>query len=83
MLEQSMGARFLLPMATSLAFGVVFATVISLFLVPCGYMVLEDIKRLFRRSDDTDDSPEETAPPRLRGLEPVDDGPIAAGARMR
>jgi len=46
--EQSMGARFLIPMAASLAFGVLFATVISLFLVPCSYLILEDLQRLVR-----------------------------------
>lgn len=43
-LETSVQARFLVPMAVSLAFGVVFATVIILFLVPCLYVALEDIK---------------------------------------
>ncbi|MCB1053215.1 MAG: efflux RND transporter permease subunit, partial [Acidobacteria bacterium] len=47
LLEKSMQARFLIPMAVSLAFGVMFATFISLVLVPCGYLVLEDIKALF------------------------------------
>ena len=46
-LEKSVQAKFLIPMATSLAFGVVFATTISLLLVPAGYLVLEDIKKLF------------------------------------
>ncbi len=46
-LEESVQAKFLIPMATSLAFGVVFATTISLLLVPAGYLVLEDIKGLF------------------------------------
>ena len=45
LLEQSLQARFLVPMAVSLAFGVVFATVISLILVPCAYLVLDDLKR--------------------------------------
>jgi hypothetical protein len=36
-------------MAVSLAFGVVFASVISLFLVPSSYLVLEDLKLLMRR----------------------------------
>ena len=50
MLERSLQARFLIPMAISLAFGVMFATLITLFLVPSLYMVLEDIKnRLFAR----------------------------------
>ncbi len=48
-LEKSVQAKFLIPMATSLAFGVLFATLISLFLVPAGYLVLEDLKRLFLR----------------------------------
>ena len=42
--ERSLQARFLIPMAISLAFGVMFATAITLFLVPSLYMVLEDIK---------------------------------------
>jgi len=33
----------LIPMAVSLAFGVLFATGVILFLVPCAYLVLEDI----------------------------------------
>jgi multidrug efflux pump subunit AcrB len=46
MLERSMQAKFLIPMAVSLAFGVIFATPITLILVPSGYMVLEDLKGL-------------------------------------
>ena len=40
--EQSLQAKFLIPMAVSLAFGVLFATVITLVLVPTLYFVLED-----------------------------------------
>ena len=47
--EQSTQADFLKPMAISLAFGVVFATFITLVLVPTSYMILEDIKWVFRR----------------------------------
>jgi hypothetical protein len=36
-------------MAVSLGFGVLFATLITLLLVPCGYMLLEDIHRMVRR----------------------------------
>ena len=43
LLEDRLGARFLIPMATSLAFGVLFATAISLFLVPSAYLILEDL----------------------------------------
>ena len=44
LLETSLQARFLIPMAISLAFGVVFATFITLILVPVSYRILEDIK---------------------------------------
>lgn len=37
------------PMAISLAFGILFATVITLFLVPCFYVMLEDILGLKAR----------------------------------
>lgn len=39
------------PMATSLAFGVLFGTLITLFLVPCLYMILEDLLTLTRRNE--------------------------------
>jgi multidrug efflux pump subunit AcrB len=42
--ETSVSAQFLIPMATSLGFGVVFGSAISLFLVPCAYYVLEDLR---------------------------------------
>ncbi|MHC4240830.1 MAG: efflux RND transporter permease subunit [Planctomycetota bacterium] len=42
--EKSLQARFLVPMAISLAFGVLFATCITLVLVPSLYMILEDVK---------------------------------------
>ena len=50
MLERSVQAQFLIPMAVSLAFGVIFATGITLLVVPCGYLVLEDLRRAWRRA---------------------------------
>ncbi|MDZ7697168.1 MAG: efflux RND transporter permease subunit [Deltaproteobacteria bacterium] len=50
-LEKSLQAQFLIPMAVSLGFGVLFATGITLLLVPCGYVILEDIHRLFGRGN--------------------------------
>lgn len=47
-LEKSMQARFLTPMAVSLGYGVVFATAITLVLVPSLYMILEDVRGIFR-----------------------------------
>jgi multidrug efflux pump subunit AcrB len=52
--EKSLQARFLVPMAISLAFGVLFATCITLLLVPSLYMILEDIKgRFFAAESDS------------------------------
>ncbi len=45
--ETSRQARFLIPMAISLGFGILFATFITLFMVPCLYVILEDIHNLF------------------------------------
>jgi len=45
-LEQSRQAYQLIPMAISLGFGIVFATTIILVIVPCFYLVLDDIKGL-------------------------------------
>ena len=43
--EKSLQARFLIPMAISLAFGVLFATLITLVIIPAFYMILDDIQR--------------------------------------
>ena len=43
--ESSTQAQFLIPMAVSLGFGILFATLVTLLLVPVNYMILEDIKR--------------------------------------
>ncbi len=45
MLETSLQARFLIPMAISLGFGIVFATFLTLLLIPALYMINEDIQR--------------------------------------
>ena len=50
--ETSLQARFLIPMAISLGFGILFATGITLLLIPSMTLILEDVseflKRLFR-----------------------------------
>ena len=52
-LETSRQAAYLIPMAISLGFGIVFATGIILLLVPCLYMVLEDLRRLVGQAEGT------------------------------
>lgn len=48
-LETSIQARFLIPMAISLGFGILFATLISLLLVPAFFVALEDIKNFIAK----------------------------------
>ncbi len=38
-----MSAQFVIPMAVSLGFGILFATVITLILIPCLYVILNDL----------------------------------------
>jgi len=42
--ETSLQAQFVIPMALSLSFGIVFATTITLVLIPCLYRVVYDLK---------------------------------------
>ena len=49
MFESSLQAKFVIPMAVALGFAVLFATLLTLILVPCLYLMLEDIKNVFRR----------------------------------
>jgi multidrug efflux pump subunit AcrB len=58
MLETSLQAKFMIPMAISLAYGVVFATFITMVLIPAEYRILEDLRRIYYR---------------LRGKEPEED----------
>lgn len=44
--ETSRQARFMIPMALSLGFGILLATGIALIIVPALYMIIEDIQRL-------------------------------------
>ena len=44
--EPSVQARFLVPMAISLGYGVLFATVIVLLVVPALYLIVEDAQQL-------------------------------------
>ena len=45
--EPSLQAQYIIPMAISLGFGILFSTAIILVLVPCLYLILEDIQNLF------------------------------------
>ncbi len=56
LLETSSQAGVIIPMAVSLAFGIVFATVITLILVPCLYVIIDDVGEV------TGTKPEEEPP---------------------
>lgn len=45
MFDRAIHAQFLKPMAVSLGFGILFATAITLLLIPAAYLVLEDFKK--------------------------------------
>ena len=61
LLERTVQAQDMIPMAISLAFGIVFATVITLLLLPCLYLMLDDVNRWWTgagsAADDTQDLP--------------------------
>ncbi|MCR2745408.1 efflux RND transporter permease subunit [Limnobacter parvus] len=48
--ETSRQAKFMIPMAISLGYGILFATAITLLLVPCLYLMVDDLRRLFGTS---------------------------------
>jgi multidrug efflux pump subunit AcrB len=61
-LETSIQAQFVKPMAVSIAFGVMFATFVTLFLVPVLYFVGKDIGRLLGRKPEASDAQQEPLP---------------------
>jgi len=44
MFDKSIEGQFLVPMAVSLGYGIVFATAITLYLIPCAYKITEDLR---------------------------------------
>jgi multidrug efflux pump subunit AcrB len=49
-METSLQAQIVIPMAASLAFGILFATVITLFLIPALYLILGDFGKWWREA---------------------------------
>ena len=48
MWNESLDASFMVPMAVSAGFGVLFATLVTLVLAPTAYMILDDVGRTMR-----------------------------------
>jgi multidrug efflux pump subunit AcrB len=61
--ETSLQAQLVVPMAASLAFGILFATVITLFLIPALYLILDDFKQWLK------DAGTHITPKRFKGTE--------------
>ena len=61
---ESTQAQVLIPMAISLGYGILFATLITLMLVPVSYLILEDIKALYSRPPE---KAKKTSPPAAPG----------------
>lgn len=47
--EKSTQAQFLIPMAVSLGFGILFATLLTLVLIPTFYLIAEDLKKIYKQ----------------------------------
>ena len=58
--ETTRQAKFLIPMAVSLGYGIVFATLVVLFLIPCLYMILEDLRAAVSGKPVDPDQPDST-----------------------
>jgi hypothetical protein len=73
MLERSVQAQFLIPMAVALAFGVLFSTAITLVIVPAIYLVLEDIREFFQwlYGGGSGDEPQEKRTPQSERDDPA------------
>ena len=62
MLESSLQAQFVIPMAISMSFGILFATLITLFLVPSLYVLMRNFKMwLLDREEPVPDVPRDAA----------------------
>ncbi|MCU7914611.1 MAG: efflux RND transporter permease subunit [Candidatus Thiodiazotropha sp. (ex Gloverina cf. vestifex)] len=55
LLEKSLQAQILIPLAASIAFGLTAATLVALFLVPSVYCILDDFNLLGKLHDETDE----------------------------
>ena len=71
LLEKSLQAQFLKPMAVALAAGVLFATAVTLVLVPSLYLILEDVRGAVRWLIRGSRRPARARVPAAAGRQPV------------
>ncbi|QSH41759.1 efflux RND transporter permease subunit [Lentisphaerota bacterium ZTH] len=72
-LEKSFQAQFLIPMAISIAFGVLFATLLTLVLLPCQLAVLSDFRRMLHFLWHREWKTREELEPRVKALTAFDE----------
>ena len=80
LMEPSFQAQFLKPMAISIAAGLVFATMLTLLVVPCLFLIGNDIRRVVRwLTDGQWDAPDPVVASAADAGDPVadDGGPVA------
>ena len=71
MFETSFQAKFLIPMAVTLTFGLLFATGLTLILVPCLNLIREDVLSGFFRDRASPEEPQAPTPTDVPPLSPV------------
>jgi multidrug efflux pump subunit AcrB len=69
MFEGSRQAQFLIPMAVSVAFGLLFATFIMLIVLPAGFLVLNTLRRKIARLFGVRDVTPESVEPAVKELD--------------
>jgi multidrug efflux pump subunit AcrB len=80
-LETDLQAKFLIPMAISIAAGVAFATLLTLVLIPSLMVILNDLRRLYHRlRRGVWPTPEAVEPARDRKVDPLAEAP-STGSR--
>lgn len=80
--ETSRQAKFLIPMAISLGYGIVFATVIVLILIPALYLILEDLKSLVNPDREEPRAVEGDGLPVMDDLPALPTGPARRGPKL-
>lgn len=65
MSESSLQAKVVIPMAVSLAFGVLFATAVTLILVPCLYVIMNDLNFKKKRNSSFEEEPTPSTQPSM------------------
>ena len=67
--ETSRQAQFLIPMAVSVGYGILFGTLVMLLIVPAGYLIINDMRVFFARLVTRETPSPESVEPAVRELQ--------------